>query len=85
MKNLESSKEDLLHGCKPGLIIYMYIDTKEKCRHLKKFTCKGTFRQVLKLFIRVIAVAPLTFSLVQLSPPSPISFVNTYTTHLSDR
>ncbi len=23
-----------------------YIDTKVKCRHLKKFTCKGTFRQV---------------------------------------
>ncbi len=23
-----------------------YIDTKEKCRHLKKLTCKGTLRQV---------------------------------------
>jgi hypothetical protein len=27
-----------------------YIDTKAKCRHLKKLTCKGTLRQV---FIRV--------------------------------
>jgi hypothetical protein len=26
------------------------IDTKAKCRHLTKFTCKGTLRQ---LFIRV--------------------------------
>ncbi len=26
------------------------IDTKAKCRHLKKLTCKGTLRQV---FIRV--------------------------------
>ena len=23
-----------------------YLDTKTKCRHLKKFTCKGTLRQV---------------------------------------
>jgi hypothetical protein len=23
-----------------------YIDTKAKCRHLNKFTCKGTLRQV---------------------------------------
>jgi len=27
-----------------------YIDTKAKCRHLKKLTCKGTLRQ---LFMRV--------------------------------
>jgi hypothetical protein len=27
-----------------------YIDTKEKCRHLKKPACKGTLRQV---FIRI--------------------------------
>jgi hypothetical protein len=27
-----------------------YIDTKAKCRHLKKLACKGTLRQV---FIRV--------------------------------
>ncbi len=31
-----------------GLIIY--VDTKTKCRHLKKLTCKGSLRQV---FIRV--------------------------------
>ncbi len=30
---------------KHGLI--NYIDTKAKCRRLKKFTCKGTLRQVL--------------------------------------
>ncbi len=28
-----------------------YTDTKAKCRHLKKFTCKGTARQLL--FMRV--------------------------------
>ncbi len=27
-----------------------YIDTKAKCRHLKKFICKGTLRQV---FVRI--------------------------------
>jgi hypothetical protein len=27
-----------------------YVDTKAKCRHLKKLTCKGTLRQV---FIKV--------------------------------
>jgi hypothetical protein len=34
--------------CYHGLI--NYIDTKAKCRHLKKFTCQGTLRQV---FVRV--------------------------------
>jgi hypothetical protein len=24
-----------------------YIDTKAKCRHLKKLTCKGTLREVI--------------------------------------
>jgi hypothetical protein len=33
-----------LHG------LVTYIDTKAKCRHLKKLTCKGTLRPV---FIRV--------------------------------
>ncbi len=28
-----------------------YIDAKAKCRHLKKFTCKGTLRQGLSEFI----------------------------------
>ncbi len=30
-----------------------YTDTKAKCRHLKKLTCKGTLRQV---FIRVYSL-----------------------------
>ncbi len=29
-------------GQKPWVI--NYIDTKDKCRHLKKLTCKGTLR-----------------------------------------
>jgi hypothetical protein len=36
------------HTVHHGLINYK--DTKAKCRHLKKLTCKGTLRQV---FIRV--------------------------------
>jgi hypothetical protein len=36
-------------SCNHGLI--SFIDTKAKCRHIKKLTCKGTLRQV---FIRVI-------------------------------
>jgi hypothetical protein len=44
-----------------GLI--KFIDTRAKCRHLKKFTCKGTLRQV---FVRVyrleIQSAVLVFS-----------------------
>ncbi len=67
----------MLLGLNQGLI--NYIDNKAKCRHLKKLTCKGTLRQV---FFRVYrleihvginnpalwTIAPLTFSLVQLSP-----------------
>ena len=68
-----------------GLINYK--DTKTKCRHLKKLTCKGTLWQV---FIRVYRLGiqsvmlvhifdpgfvnycpSLTFSLVHL-PPSPV-------------
>ncbi len=61
-----------------------YIETKTKCRLLKILTCKGTSRQVFsRLYIdrrysqsshvgifdpAVWAVAPLTFSLVHLSP-----------------
>jgi hypothetical protein len=37
-----------LHTVQNGLIYY--VDTKAKCRHLKKITCKGTMRNV---FIRV--------------------------------
>jgi hypothetical protein len=33
-----------LHSLPNGLI--NYIDTKSKCRYLKKVTCKGTLRQV---------------------------------------
>jgi hypothetical protein len=57
---------------KNGLINYM--DTKEKCRHLKKFTYKGTLWQV---FIRVyrleIQSVMLVFStqLCELLPLSP--------------
>ncbi len=29
-----------------SLTNFNYIDTKAKCRHLKKLTCKGTLRQV---------------------------------------
>jgi hypothetical protein len=51
-----------------------YIDTKAKCRHLKKLTCKGTLRQV---FIRVyrleIQSVMLVFSthIYELLPISP--------------
>jgi hypothetical protein len=67
-----------------------YLDTKAKCRHLKKITCKEILRQV---FIRVYrleiqsvnpalwAVAPLTFSLVLLSPPLPVSKYSIYSTN----
>ncbi len=37
-----------IKGLEHGLI--NYVDTKAKCRHLKKLTCKGTLRQV---FIKV--------------------------------
>ncbi len=33
------SRESFIHG------LINCIDIKAKCRHLKKFTCKGTFRQ----------------------------------------
>ncbi len=73
----------LIDGIAHGLI--NNIETKAKCRHLKKMFCKGSLRQV---FLRVSletgdtvchvgifnpalwTIAPLNFSLVQLSPPS---------------
>jgi hypothetical protein len=61
------------HQLPHGLINYRYLDTKAKCRHLKKFTCKGKLRQV---FIRVyrleIQSVMLLFStkLCELLPPS---------------
>jgi hypothetical protein len=80
-----------LYSDRHGII--NYIDTKAKCRHLKKLTCKGTLRQE---FIRVyrleIQSVMLVFStqlcemlphspslwLVQLSPHSPFLHVNKY-------
>ncbi len=40
---------DMRIGKHHGLI--KYTDTKAKCRHLKKFSCKGTFRLCLSEFI----------------------------------
>ncbi len=87
--NQNQTKKYWGDSLKHGLI--NYIDTKAKCCHLKKLTCKGTLRQV---FLRVYMdwrysqscwyflpsfanCAPLTFSLVQLSP-SPLPCVNRY-------
>ncbi len=71
-----------------GIINY----TKAKCPHLKRFTCKGTLRQVFIDWRDTVShvgifdpalwtVAPLTFSLVHLSPSTPsllwISLQNT--------
>ncbi len=40
-----------------------YLDTTAKCRHLKKFTCKGTLRQVLfKVYRQEIQSVTLIFS-----------------------
>jgi hypothetical protein len=47
-----------------------YIDTKAKCRHLKKFTCKGTFRQ---MFIRVYRVEGRRPQTGKHLPPSPFT------------
>jgi hypothetical protein len=56
-----------------GLI--SYIDIKAKCRHLKKFTCKGTLRQV---FIRVYRLEIQSVMLVFFRP----SFVNCCSSNL---
>jgi hypothetical protein len=72
-----------IHSSEHGLI--NYIDSNAKCRHLYKFTCKGTSRQV---FIRVyrleIQSVMLVFrpsflnccpsNLLSGSPPPPPSF-----------
>ncbi len=62
------------------------VDIKTKCRHLRKLTCQETLRQVFIRVYRLerqsvmlvfstqlceLYVAPLAFSLVQLSPLSP--------------
>jgi hypothetical protein len=75
------------YSFKHGLI--NNVDTKAKCRHLKKLTCKGALRQV---FIRVYRLTVtlvfstqlcelllLPFSLVQLSPPPPSLCESVYT------
>ncbi len=73
-----------------------FIDTKAKCRNLKKLTCRGTLRQVfinqslltgdtishVGIFDPALwTVAPLTFSLVQLSSPPSLTCVNKYTVY----
>jgi hypothetical protein len=60
-----ASLSDIYHH---GLI--NYLDTKAKCRHLKKFTCTGTLQQV---FIRVYRLEILVFTtaLCELLPLSP--------------
>ncbi len=66
-----------------------------KCRHLKKLTYKGLCGRCLSEFIdwkysqscwyfrpSFVNCSPLTFSLVQLSPPpSPLPSVNSYTVY----
>ncbi len=58
----------------------------------KKLTCKGTLRRVYRLDISTVShigifdpalwtIAPLTYSLVQLFPSSPLPFVNKYTVY----
>jgi hypothetical protein len=44
--NVLSMVQARIEACLHGLI--NYIDTKAKCFHLKKLTCKGTLRQVLR-------------------------------------
>ncbi len=78
----------LYNGKCYGLI--SYIDSTAKCHHLKNLTCKGTLRQVsirvFRLEIQSVmlvgifdpalwTVAPLTFSLVRLSPSRVSPFI----------
>ncbi len=62
--------------------IINYVDTKPKCRHLKKLTCKGTLRQVFISLWTGDTVSHVDiflpsfvncYSLDQLSPPLPPS------------
>jgi hypothetical protein len=44
-------------------LLINYTDTKEKCRHLIKFTCKGTLRQMFTRVYRLeIQSVMLVFS-----------------------
>ncbi len=67
-----------------------YIDTKAKCRYLKKLTCKGILRQVIiRVFRLKVQSVMLVFSVSFVNccsflpslwfstlPPSPLSYVN---------
>ncbi len=78
-RTISSTPDIYSHG------LINYTDTKMKCRHLKKMSYKGTLRQVflrveqtgetvshVGIFDQALwTVAPLTFSLVQLTPPPP--------------
>jgi hypothetical protein len=44
-RNGEAAVYSWLHG------LFNYIDTKAKCHHLEKFTCKGTLGRCLSEFI----------------------------------
>jgi hypothetical protein len=61
-------------GPSHGLI--NYIDTKEKCRHLKKLTCKGTLRQVLIRVYRQEIVLVFSTQLCELLPLSSFLWFN---------
>jgi hypothetical protein len=66
---------------KHGLI--NYIDTKAKCRHLKKWICKGTLRQ---MFIRVYGLEIQSIMLVfstQLCELLPLQLLSGSTLPLS--
>ncbi len=63
-----------------------FVDTKAKCRHLKKITCKGTLDwrcSQSRWYFRpsFVNCCPLPFSLVQLSP-LPLPCVNKFTVYL---
>jgi hypothetical protein len=76
----------------PWTTVYS-IDTKAKCRHLKKLTCKGTLRQVFigvyRLEIQSVMMVfstqlsellPLSPSLwLNSPPPHPLPCMNKYT------
>ncbi len=87
MAGREMEDYSLKHG------LTHYIDTKAKCRHLKNWPVKGHCGRCLSEFRdgryshscwhfdpALWTFAPLTFSLVQLSP-APLPFVNKYTAY----
>jgi hypothetical protein len=52
VSSMQSCPRDLVR-CKKGMThgLLNYIDTKAKCRHIKKFTCKGLCSRCLSEFI----------------------------------